>query len=403
MESFMAAAKNVAQGANIAVFAGHGNLRRAVLGYENREPSEAELERMKDMLRESIEHGAMGLSLGLIYTPGCFAKTDELIALARVAAEKGALVSAHIRGEADELLEAVDEFISIIRASGARGILSHHKAAGKANHGKVKETLRKIDEANEQGADIYCDVYPYTASCTGIAARLVPKEYHADGMLRKNLASPTVREEIKRINEERFKLQGNDLSWVLVSKCNGYPEYIGLTMDEAAKKHGKDAYETAFDMIEHSTETEAVYFLMCEDDVERVLSHPRSMVCTDSGVAGKRKPSHPRAVGSFPRVLGRYVRERGVTSLPEMIRKMTSLPAHVYGFESKGSLKEGLDADICIFDADTITDRADYNDTSARAEGLHFVLVGGEIVVENSVYNGKRCGRVLMPLCNQED
>ncbi len=397
VESFMNVAENVPQGANIAMFVGHGNLRRTVIGTENREPTKDELESMKDMLRESIKHGAIGLSLGLIYVPGCYSKTEELVELAKVAAENNALVSAHIRDEGDGLVGAAEEFIKIICKSGARGILSHHKAAGRGNHGKVKETLRRIDEANAAGADIYCDVYPYIASSTGLAARFVPMEYQAGGMVRKNLESQELRERIKAINREKDLSRGSDLSWVVISKCNGYPQYIGLTVPEAARLHGKDLYDTVFDMIQHSTQTEAIYFTMCEQDVETVLAHARSMVCTDSGVAGRSTSFHPRLVGTFPRVLGRYVRERNVTSLPEMIRKITSLPAHVYGFSNKGVIKEGYDADICIFDAEKIIDKADYNNCSARAEGLNFVIVGGKVAAENSIYNGQRNGIVATP------
>lgn len=394
MESYMKVAKQFPQGANIAMFVGHGNLRRSVLGTENRAPTPEELERMKDILRESIKHGAIGLSFGLIYVPGCYSQTDELVELAKVAAEMGALVSAHIRNEGDKLLEAVDEFIEIVKKSGARGILSHHKAAGKNNHGKVKESLRKMDEANKNGADIYCDVYPYIASSTGLAASFVPKQYQAGGMMKKNLASQEIREEIKAINRVIHQARGSDLSWVMISSCSAYPEYVGLTVPEAAKIHGKDMYDTVFDIIENSASANAIYFTMCEEDVERVLAHPRAMVCTDSGVAGKSTVFHPRLVGTFPRVLGRYVRERKVTTLPEMIRKMTSLPAFVYGFKEKGVLKEGYEADICIFDAEKIIDNADYKNCAARADGLNYVIVGGKVVVENSIYNGERNGIV---------
>ncbi len=394
MENYMAVAKKFPQGSNIALFVGHGNLRRAVLGTANRAATAEELESMKNILREGIEHGAIGLSFGLIYVPGCYSTTEELVELAKVAAEMGALVSAHIRDEGDMLIEAVDEFIEIIQKSGARGIISHHKAAGKNNHGKVKETLRRIDEANKNGADIYCDVYPYTASSTGLAARFVPLEYKSGGKLRENLRSQEIREKIKAIDREKDALRGSDLSWVLISHCNGYPEYVGLTVNEIAKIHGKDVYDTIFDIIVNSTAINAIYFTMCEEDVETVLAHPRAMICTDSGVAGKNTSFHPRLVGTFPRVLGRYVRERGVTSLPEMIRKMTSLPAHVYGFNEKGVIKEGYDADICIFDAEKIIDKADYQNCTARAEGLNFVIVGGKVAAENSVYNGVRNGIV---------
>ena len=397
VESFMRVAKHVPQGANIAFFVGHGNIRKAVVGSADRQATDEELGRMKDLLRESLRAGAIGLSFGLIYTPGCYADTNELIELAKVAAEMGALVSAHIRDEGDGLIEAVEEFLTVIRASGARGVLSHHKATGKVNHGKVRETLRMIDEANAEGFDVYCDAYPYIASCTGLAARFVPKEYQAGGMVRKNLESQELREQMEAIDRIVDAGRGSDLSWVMVSKCSAYPQYIGLTVKEASIIHGKDVYDTVFDMIQHSNGTEGVYFMMCEEDVETVLSHPRAMVCTDSGVAGKAGVSHPRLVGSFPRALGRYVRERKVTTLPEMIRKITSLPAHVYGFESKGIIKDGYDADICVFDAEKIIDKADYRNTTARAEGLNYVIVGGKVAAENSVYNGERNGIVATP------
>lgn len=189
----------------------------------------------------------------------------------------------------------------------------------------------------------------------------------------------------------------DDLSWALLTKCPAYPEYIGLRLSEIAKIHGKDVYDTIFDLlIESKNDCEAFYFLMCEEDLETVLSHPRCMICTDDSVRGSSEVYHPRLRGSFPRVLGRYVRERGVVELPEMIRRMTSLPAAVYGLHSKGLLKEGFDADICIFDADKIIDRADYTACHERAEGMNYVLINGAVVAENAVYNGTRAGKVLV-------
>ena len=395
VERFMETARTVPQGSNIAFFVGHGNLRRAVLGYEQREATREELDRMKDMLRESLRHGAIGLSFGLFYMPGCFAGAEELTELAQVAAEEGAVVSAHIRDEGDGLIASVSEFIGIIRASGARGVLSHHKASGKVNHGKVRETLRMMDEANAAGADLYCDVYPYTASCTGLDARFVPREFQAGGKTKENLSSPEIRERIKEIDRERDKSRGSSLTWAVISKSTAYPQYIGLDLEEAARLHGKDPYDTVFDIIRDSAESEGRYFTMCEEDVETVLRHPRAMVCTDSGVAVKGQISHPRLVASFPRVLGHYVRERGLVPLPEMIRRITALPAHVYGFPTKGVIREGYDADLCIFDADRIIDKADYGAPALRAEGLRYVIVGGKTAVEDSVFNGTRNGAVL--------
>lgn len=398
MGSFLEIAKDIPLGSNIATFVGHRALRSAVIGEENRAPSADELEQMQALLSEGMEHGAIGVSFGLIYHPSCFAQTDELIALAQTAAQYNGLVAAHIRNEGDELVQATEEFISIIKASGARGILSHHKAAYKNNWGKVSATLRMIDKANEEGFDIYCDVYPYTASQTTLCARYIPKEFQSGGnaAMAERLADPEIRKQIKERNIKLFGAN-NDLSDVLITVCSGYPQYVGKRVSEITALHGKDSYETVMDMIRDSINNcYACYFTMCEEDVETVMAHPRAMICTDSEVAGKKTAYHPRMRGSFPRALGRYVRERNVVSLPEMIRKMTSMPAAVYGLKNKGILREGFDADICIFDFEKIIDRADYTDCLKRAEGLNYVILSGAVVAENAVYNGKRLGKVIL-------
>ncbi len=395
MGEFLANAADVPQGSNISVFVGHGTLRRMVMGTELRAPTPAELEKMKDLLREGIEHGAMGISFGLIYTPSCYAQTDELIELAKVAGEYNALVVAHIRNEGDKLIEAVEEFMSVIKASGTRGVFSHHKAPYKTNWGKVKTTLKMIDDANASGMDVYCDVYPYIASHTSLSARFIPKELHAKGAagLVELLSDPAQRAELKEIN---IKKSGTDLNWVLVASCKNHPEYEGLRIPEIAALRGTDGHDAVFDLIRDSGNVcQACYFSMCEEDVETVLAHPRAMICTDSGVAGGRTVFHPRLKATFPRVLGRYVREKKITTLPEMIRKMTSMPAHVYNLSGKGLIKEGYDADICIFDAEKIIDRSEFTDCVQKNEGLNYVLVAGEVVVEDAVHNGKRLGKVV--------
>ena len=397
MGTFLDTARDVPLGSNLATFVGHAALRNAVIGPYNRAPSKDELEKMGTLLREGIAHGALGVSFGLIYPPSCYAQTDELIYLATVAAECGGMIAAHIRDEGDKLIEACEEFLNVIKASGARGVFSHHKAMDKANWGNVNITLGMIDQAIGEGCDIYCDVYPYTACHTSVSSKFIPKEYHSGGDLAivKNLTDMETREKIKKENIEIFGT--DDLSWVLITHCPPYPEYEGLRLNEIAKIHGKDVYDTIFDMlIQSPSGCGACFFLMCEEDVETVLSHPKAMICTDSDVRCSSEFYHPRLRGSFPRALGRYVRERGVVALPEMIRKMTSLPAAVYGLRTKGVLKEGFDADICIFDADKIIDRADYTSCHERAEGLNFVLVGGKVVVENAVFNGIRAGKVLV-------
>ena len=397
MGTFLGLAKDVPLGSNLKTFVGHCALRRAVIGQHNCEPSEQELEKMGQLLREAIDHGALGVSFGLIYPPSCFAKTDELIYLATVATECGGMISAHIRDEGYNFVEACREFLEVIKESGAKAVFSHHKAMYKENWGKVTETLRMIDKANENGGDIYCDVYPYTASQTSLSARFIPKEYHSGGnqALLTRLCDDTIRKEIKESFIQKFG--DDDLNWVLISSCPACPKYEGQKLNEIAKHENKDVFDVICDiLIKSKNNCQACYFLMCEEDLETVLAHPKSMICTDSSIRGSQHVYHPRLRGSFPRALGRYVRERSVVPLHEMIRKMTSLPAAVYGLQGKGILKEGFDADICIFDADKIIDGAEYTDCHKRAEGLNFVLIGGKVVVENAVYNGTKAGKVLV-------
>lgn len=396
MGTLLGIAKDVPQGSSLMTFVGHRALRLAAIGTDNRAATPDEMEKMKALLSEAMEHGALGVSFGLIYAPSCYAEIDELVELARVAKEHGGMVAAHIRNEREKLVEATAEFIEILRQSGARGVLSHHKAAGKENWGKVKTTLKMIDDAIDEGIDIYLDVYPYTASHTTLSTTLVPKEYHRRGVpgLVEVLSDPLVRAEIK---EKDVKRWDNDLSWILISKCAAYPEYVGKRLDEIGRLRGTDVYDAAFDIIRDSeNKVNACYFTMCEEDVERVMAHPRAMICTDASVACASKAYHPRLRGTFPRVLGRYVRQRQVTTLEEMIRKMTSLPAMVYDLHGKGRVAEGYDADLCIFDPEQIIDCADYSACHEHAKGLNYVLLDGEIVVEDAVYNGKRRGKVLL-------
>ena len=389
--TFSEKAYKTPQGANIASFVGHSAIRKAVMGMDVRPATEEELEQMKDLLRDAMDAGAMGISFGLIYSPSCYSTTEELVELAKVAKEKNGMISAHIRNESAHLIESVEEFITIVKAANIRGVLSHHKAAYAPNHGKVKTTLQMLKAANAEGYDIYCDVYPYIASSTSLKNRFIPKAY-MNNQLSENLKDPAMR---KFFRENNGNDPQDDFSWVLLCECSAYPQYAGLRLNEVAKMHGKDPTETAFDILEKLPDCSACYFSMCEEDVETVMAWDRAMICTDSDVAKDKKFYHPRLRGSFPRVLGRYVRERQVTSLPEMIRKMTSLPAKVYDFTGKGMIQEGYDADICVFDPDTIIDNATYLEPSHRADGLRWVLVGGKIAAENSVSTGICSGKVL--------
>ena len=384
------------QGSGSAVLIGHNTLRKVVMGPENRDPTPEELEKMKQLLAEGIDAGAIGMSLGLYYVPGCYSKTEEAIALAKVVAEKGGLLAAHIRNESDKLIEAVEEYLRIARESGCRAVISHHKACFRENWGNVKKTLQMVDQANAAGGDIYMDVYPYIASNTTMLARFVPSIFHPPGTTQvvKLLDDPQF---CQRLKEWEINCWGTKIDWALITQYPPKPELEGMTVSQAAAHLGMtDEYEAAFRLLRESEGAgSACFFSMCEEDLACVLAHPRAMICTDASVAGALNRFHPRLRASFPRALGRYAREQQVVSVPEMIRKMTALPAHVYGLAGKGRVAEGYDADLCIFDPATIRDQADFIKCDLPNVGLRYVLIDGKIVVEDGVYNGTRAAKVI--------
>ena len=387
--------KNHPLGANMAVLIGHGTIRYMVMGTENREPTEQELEEMKVHLRSAMEQGALGMSFGLTYVPGCYAQTPEMIEMAKIVAQYGGIIAAHIRNEGVSLVDATAEFIEVVRQSGARGVLSHHKVCGPDCWGTVNKTLAMVDAAVQEGLELYADVYPYVASHTKFSNCIIPSPWRADGVdaLLQKIRQP---ENIAQMRKAYYSRR-SDTNWILLTFCPGKPEYVGMRMSEIAKLRGQDEFETMLDVVELTKDAaRACFFSTCEEDVQTVMAHPRVMICTDSGVRSPKTVAyHPRLRGSFPRVLGRYVRERNVTTLPEMIRKMTSMPAEVYNFHNKGLLKEGYDADICIFDPDAILDQAEFADPSGHAIGLSYTIVGGKIASIDGFATGELGGKLL--------
>ncbi|MBE6549400.1 MAG: D-aminoacylase [Ruminococcaceae bacterium] len=396
MGSFIEYSSKVPQGCNIAHFVGHGELRKAVMGYDdNREPTKEELEKMKELLRDAMNTGAFGMSLGLYYSPGCYAKTEEVNELAKVLKETNGLISAHIRNEGKDVIEATEEFINIIKAAGIRGVHSHIKAFISDKNIKVKTLFEMIDKANAEGADIYCDVYPYVASHTSLGATFVPAELRANGKMVENLKDPEKREIAKKFIIDTYG-KNNDLSWTLVVSAKNRPDAIGKRINQIAKDRGCDVYDAVFDIIvDCNGIARACYFRMNEADVETAIKYPKAMICTDSSVSKGATTYHPRLRASFPRAIGRYARDKQLVPMPEMIRRVTSLPAYVYGLTGKGLLKEGYDADICVFSEEKFIDRAEYTDCTRGCEGLNYVLVSGQIVAENAIHNGKLCGKIL--------
>ena len=392
---------------NVAPLVGHGNVRAYVINFYDREPSGAELREMKRVLAEAMEDGAFGMSTGLIYPPSCYAKTDELIELSKVVASYGGVYASHIRDEGDGLLDSVKEALEIGVKARLPVEISHHKAGGRANWGKVKESLRIIDEARARGIDVACDVYPYTAASFRLGLMLPPWVHEGGyGRMLERLREPKNRERLRREMEEGLPGWSSPLKaagWdaTQIARCRRNPCFEGRSIAEIAQTKNIDPFEFTFNLlIEEEGAVYVVRFAMCEEDVRTVIKHPASMIGSDSstaapyGVLGLGKP-HPRAYGSFPRILRRYVREEGVLKLEDSVRKMTSLPARRIGLKDRGLIKEGMYADITIFNLDKVMDKATYTDPHKYPEGIEYVLVNGKIVIERGEHTGILAGRAL--------
>lgn len=399
---YLNAVQKLDLGINIGYFVGHGTIRIAVMGMDNRPPSKDELEHMKDFTREAMESGAFGLSSGLIYPPGVFAEKKELIQLCKVVKEYNGVYATHMRNESYNLIEGVKEAIDIGRKSGVKVLISHHKAVGKENFGKSIETLKLVDEAVKEGIDIRLDQYPYTACSTALNAT-IPPEYHEGGVekLVERLKDSKSRAEIKK------RIFGQDNSWdnlvreagfenILVLSGKNTPEVIGKTVKEYAEIINKEPIDVLFEiLIKNNGTPNCVEFAMDEEDIERIMKYPLTMIGSDSGVVEEGSMFHPRTVGTFPRVLGRYVRDKKVISLEEAVKRMTSIPAQFLGLTDKGHIKEGYDADLVIFDFETIIDKSDYLRPHQQNEGIKYVILNGEIAAIDNKCLNKPVGKVL--------
>jgi len=393
---------------NVTPLVGNSNIRVSVLGFENRHPTEDELEEMKKILAQAMKDGAFGMSTGLIYPPSCYANTDELVELAEVVARFGGIYTSHIRGEGFMLINAVKEAIKIGERAKVPVEVSHHKASGRPNWGKVKQTLQMMEEARDRGIDITCDVYPYIAGSTGLDALLPPTAYEGGvEKLVERLRDPVTRRKIKeqmiRTGEEGGPETLGVPEWgkIQISYCKGQPNLEGKTIKYIAKEKGIDPFNFVFDLlIEEKASVSIVLFTMREEDMHHVLSNHLSMVGSDSsarapyGVLGKGKP-HPRTYGTFPRILGRYVREKGILALGNAVRKMTSLPAQKLKLKDRGLIREGMWADVVAMDPKRVIDQATYREPHQYPEGVEYVLVNGKLVIEHSKHTKALPGHVL--------
>ena len=383
---------------NLGTFIGHGAIRSAVFGSVNRQPTPDELDRMRTLMREGMRDGAFGLSTGLFYVPATFSKTDEVVELAKVAAAMGGIHISHMRDEELGVEASVKETIAIGEQGGLPTQVTHHKAIGKAAWGKTVDTLRLIDAARQRGVDVTLDVYPYPASSTNISAALMPtwaQEGSRDDIV-KRLRDPLTRRRIL-LETTRIILEGRgggDAHNVLVSRCDWNTSLAGQRLDDVAVGRGKsrslaDAADTVLWLVE-SGDCGGIYFAISEDDIQRVLKHPSSMVASDGDVVsfGRANP-HPRSYGTFVRVLGRYVRDLKVLTLEDAIRKMTSFPAQRIGLTDRGVLRVGMKADLVMFDPTTVRDIATFERPHQYAEGISMVVINGEVAFENAAMTAR--------------
>ncbi len=388
---------------NWAVFVGQGTIRSSVIGAEDREPTAGELEQMKAMVAEAMEQGALGISTGLFYVPGSFTSTEEVIELTKVAADYGGIYISHMRDEAYKLLDSVNETIRIGEEANIPVQITHHKVIGVQNWGASVDSLRLVDEARARGIDVTIDQYPYTASQTSINA-LIPQWAQEGGreQLLSRIASRETRSLIKSeiVNLILYERGGGDPKNVFISRNSWDEEMAGknlaqLTEEANMEPTAENAADVVFDIVEGGGAT-AVYHAIGPDDVVRIMQHPASSIGSDGpvGIFGEGAP-HPRQYGTFARVLGYYVRERGVISLEEAVRKMSSQSARRLNIHDRGLITDGYFADIAVFDADEIIDRATFEDPHQYAVGMKFVLVNGEIVVEDGQHTGRRPGKIL--------
>lgn len=388
---------------NTAMLIGHGNIRGSVVGYDNRKPSAVELLQMKHLLDISIQEGGIGLSTGLIYPPGIYSSTDELVALSEVLRPYGLIYTSHMRSEGPALLESIQEVITISRAAGIKSHISHLKTAGQQNWHKSDAAIDLITAARQEGMKISCDRYPYIASSTDLDS-LLPSWVFEGGNEEelKRLRSDEMRIKMRR---ELLKQARNRTYWerVIISSVAS-PEKAwmeGMTIAEISKHFCCDEIEAVFKvLLEEKLRVGAIFLSMNEDNLRKFLSLPFCAIGSDSsarcfdGPTRLGKP-HPRTYGTFPRFFGRYVRDEGLMSLTEAIRRATMLPAAIFGLRGRGQIKEGFSADIVIFDPDTISDRATFEDPFLKPAGISYVLVNGTPAVWEGEPTRKSSGRLL--------
>ena len=399
---FAAAVEKVEPGMNLAMLAAQGAVRIAAIGWDDRPPTPTEMAQMQELLDESLQQGAWGMSTGLVYPPGSFAKPDELVELAKVIAKHETLYTSHIRGESATLMNSIEEAITLSRQSGARVQVSHLKAIGKPFWGQGMDALRRIEAARAEGVDIWADQYPYEATATSLAA-LVPGWAQDGGIaaLLRRLEDPGLRERIlTAIDSEMAVRGGPDRVKISVVKTPQNQQWVGKTIQDVAAARQLPAGETVRQLlIEEAAKINAVYFSLGEVDLNGIMQSPLVAVGSDGQVMNPERDStenvHPRSYGTFPRVLGRFVREKNLISLELAVHKMSGLPAKILRLPDRGLIKAGMQADLAVFNPATVIDKADFGNPHQYPEGIPYVFVNGTVAVRDSRLTGAGRGEVL--------
>jgi N-acyl-D-amino-acid deacylase len=387
---------------NVAALMGHNTIRKQVMGTANRHATGEELKKMEAIADKAMKAGAVGMSTGLIYIPGTFAPTDEVVALAKIVANNGGVYASHIRNEEDKVADAVNEAIEIGRQAKIPVQVSHFKVNGQNNWGRSDETLNLVKNARLEGIDVTIDQYPYTASSTNLGI-LLPDWVLADGQdsILARLKDPTIRAKVKAHSMGIIKGRGlKHFDYAFVANFKADTSYNGKNLREinllkGGKDKAIDEAETIVQMIEQGG-AQMVYHGMGDKDVKNIMAYPFNMAASDAGIAvmGVSRP-HPRAYGTNARVLGKYVREDKVMSLEEAIRRMTSLPANKFNLKERGIIKEGFMADIVVFDENEVTDMATFENPHQFSKGFKYVFVNGGLTVDKGLHNGTRKGMAI--------
>ena len=403
MEEALSAIEKNGLGVKLATCVGLGTVRKFAIGYDNRPPTSNELSQMKILVDESFRAGAVGVSTGLEYTPGSFAKTDEIIELKKIAKQYNAPDLSHIRNEDNFLLEAVDEAITIGKEANVDVIISHLKVSGAKNWYKIESLLERIENANKNDIKVQMDRYPYIAYYTGLS-NLFPLWSREGGWVefKARLTDPSTIDSMKNYTLDKVEMLGgwNSVMIGSVSRPEN-KEFEGKRASLLAAERKEEPFEIILRLLlNDGGGTSMIGFGMNEDNTDRILSHPLCMICSDAGARATYGPlsesaAHPRAYGSFARILGHYVREKQLFDLPTGIKKMTSMPAKALGLAGRGLLSPGYFADLVVFDPEMVKDNATFIEPHQYSEGFNYVMVNGKIAVEGDEHTGEIAGKVI--------